>query len=203
MRLFRLFRGGKSRLFNYVYSILNRVSLFTESVLVGNRLSTFGHIFIRNYGSITLGENVKIISSFSKNPILNSFFTSLVTEKNGNIVIGDNTGISNSYIYSVNSIYIGNNVLIGAGCKIYDTDFHSIDSVKRLETHDKGKCKPVFIGDNVFIGASTFILKGASIGDGSVIGANSVITGCIPDNQVWAGNPAKFVSNITSQVVKP
>ncbi|MCJ8319609.1 MAG: acyltransferase [Colwellia sp.] len=198
MKIFRLFRAVKNKFVYAFYTVLNRVSLHTESVKFLPCLTIFGRIFIRNYGGITLGRNVKITSSFSKNPIVNSFFTSLVTEKNGKITIGDNTGISNSFFYSVSSITIGENVLIGAGCKVYDTDFHSIDPSERIKVGDKGRCKPVSIGDNVFIGASTFILKGAQIGNGSVIGANSVVSGAIPDNQIWAGNPAKFISHIKS-----
>ena len=53
--------------------------------------------------------------------------------------------------------------------------------------------KEVFIGDNVFIGAHSTILKGVKIGKNSIIGACSVVTKSVPDNEIWAGNPAKFV----------
>jgi acetyltransferase-like isoleucine patch superfamily enzyme len=58
------------------------------------------------------------------------------------------------------------------------------------------KKRPVVINDNVFIGAHSTILKGVTIGKNSVIGACSVITKDIPDNEIWAGNPAKFIKSI-------
>ena len=56
--------------------------------------------------------------------------------------------------------------------------------------------KPVAICDNAFIGAKSIILKGVTIGENSVIGAGSVVTKSVPANQIWAGNPAKFIREI-------
>lgn len=58
------------------------------------------------------------------------------------------------------------------------------------------KCAPVVIGDNVFIGAKCIILKGVTIGENSIVGAGSVVTKSIPANEIWAGNPAKFIRKI-------
>jgi len=52
------------------------------------------------------------------------------------------------------------------------------------------------IEDNVFIGANCIILKGVKIGDRSIIGAGSVVTKNVPSDQIWAGNPAKFIREI-------
>lgn len=42
------------------------------------------------------------------------------------IQIGNNVGISGSTINATKSITIGNNVLIGSGCLITDTDSHPL-----------------------------------------------------------------------------
>jgi len=52
------------------------------------------------------------------------------------------------------------------------------------------------IEDNVFIGANCIILKGVKIGDRSIIGTDSVVTKNVPSDQIWAGNPAKFIREI-------
>lgn len=112
--------------------------------------------------------------------------------------IGDHVGISQSAIVCQKEITIGNNVKIGGGVKIYDTDFHSLDALLRTSKEDflHRKKVPVIIRDNAFIGAFSIILKGITIGKNSIIGAGSVVTHSVPDNQIWAGNPAKFIRNI-------
>ena len=55
------------------------------------------------------------------------------------------------------------------------------------------------IENNVFIGANRIILKGVSIGDLSIIGAGSVVTKNDLSDQIWAGNPAKFIRAISNE----
>lgn len=49
----------------------------------------------------------------------------------------------------------------------------------------------------MFIGVNTVITKPIKIGDNSIIGAGSIITKDIPENEIWAGNPARFVKKNT------
>lgn len=51
----------------------------------------------------------------------------------------------------------------------------------------------VSIGNHVFIGQGSTILCGVTIGDNVIIGANSLVSGDVPSNCVYAGNPAKFI----------
>ena len=55
---------------------------------------------------------------------------------------------------------------------------------------------PVKIGDNVWLGAGVIINPGVTIGDNSVIGSGSVVTKDIPEDSIFAGNPAKFIRKI-------
>ena len=55
------------------------------------------------------------------------------------------------------------------------------------------KNAPIIVKDNVFIGANATLLKGITIGENTIIGACSVVTKNVPANQIWAGNPAKFI----------
>jgi acetyltransferase-like isoleucine patch superfamily enzyme len=54
----------------------------------------------------------------------------------------------------------------------------------------------IYIKKGASIGASAVILGGISIGENSMIGAGSVVTKDIPDNELWFGNPAKFIRKI-------
>lgn len=117
----------------------------------------------------------------------------------GVLSIGDNSGISNTAITVAESINIGRNVFIGAGCKIYDTDFHPIEAEFRFGSNadiTRTKTKRVIIEDGAFIGGHSIVLKGTHIGENSVIGAGSVVTGNIPANEIWAGNPVRFIRKI-------
>ena len=65
-----------------------------------------------------------------------------------------------------------------------------------LKTNENGinwRYGHVFIGSDSFIGSGTIICKDVRIGRNCIIGAGSVVTKDIPDNQIWAGNPARFV----------
>ena len=67
---------------------------------------------------------------------------------------------------------------------------HSLDTEKLGISWRKHNIK---IGNFVFIGARTIICSDVEIGDNSIIGAGSIVTKNVPPNQIWAGNPAKFI----------
>jgi len=49
------------------------------------------------------------------------------------------------------------------------------------------------IGDNVTIFANSVIIGNVHIGNNAQIGAGSVVLKDVPENEVWAGNPAHFI----------
>jgi len=113
------------------------------------------------------------------------------------LTIGDNVGMSDVTITCHIQISIGNNVILGVETQIRDTDNHSLNPEDRLNNLDwqNKKNAPIVIKDNVFIGANSIILKGVTIGMNSIIGAGSVVTRNVPENEIWAGNPAKYIKN--------
>jgi acetyltransferase-like isoleucine patch superfamily enzyme len=85
-------------------------------------------------------------------------------------------------------ITIGNGTVITQGC-VFLSHFYSVKDHCFYLSH-------LEIGNNVFIGMNTLVVKPVKIGDGSVIGAGSVVVCDIPENEVWAGNPAVFRKKI-------
>lgn len=159
---------------------------------INGKINVFGN-------NIEIGSNFLVNSGTRANPIDGASYTCICTFNNGFITIGNNVGISNSTICAMNSIIIGNNVLIGGGSCIWDTDFHPLDYKKRIENDINSiDSKPVVISDNVFIGAHSIILKGVTIGECAIIGAGSVVTKSIPAYEVWGGNPAKFIKKVSN-----
>lgn len=150
-------------------------------------------------GKCVLGTNFKMNNRESNNPIGRFHHCSIVVGKKGFLHIGNNVGMSSTAIVCHERIEIGNNVNFGGNVTIYDTDFHSLNAKLRInkDTDSKGAhCKPIKICDNVFIGAHSTILKGIVIGENAIVGACSVVTKNIPANEIWAGNPAKFIKNV-------
>lgn len=114
------------------------------------------------------------------------------------IIIGNNVGLTSAAIISRKRIVIEDNVKIGINTVIYDTDFHSLYAEMRNsvpERIDGVRCADVHIKEGAFIGGHSTILKGVTIGKNSIVGAGSVVFESIPDEQIWVGNPAKFVRN--------
>lgn len=157
-----------------------------------------GYIYmVADHGAIVFGKNVRINSSLRSNPIGGSDKTVLFAEPGAQIRIGNNVGISNSSFHAAQCITIEDDVMIGGGCCIYDSDFHSISYGKRMQCPDPDiKTVPVLIKRGAFIGAHSIVLKGVTIGIESVIGAGSVVTKDIPDGEIWGGNPARFIKKI-------
>lgn len=201
-------------LFCYFYKTLRKVKsmlgLFVDRiatclVLYGNNVSfssfrTTGipYVMVAVGGKMTIKENFAMNNGVKGNPIGCYERCIFFVDSNAEIIIGHNVGISQCALVSHSKITVGDNVKIGGGTCIYTTDFHSLNPNTRASSEDQKqrKCAPVVIGDNVFIGAKCIILKGVIIGENSVVGAGSVVTKSIPANQIWAGNPARFIRNV-------
>ena len=56
--------------------------------------------------------------------------------------------------------------------------------------------KEITIENDVWIGANSTILPGVIIEKNSILGAGSVLTANIKKNEIWVGNPAKFLKTI-------
>lgn len=157
------------------------------------------YVMVAIGGQFTIGKNFRMNNGIHGNPIGCYDRCTFFVNRNAVLNIGDNVGVSQTAIICHKSIEIGNNVKIGGGVKIYDTDFHSLDAIKRLmpgQDFSNKICSSVRINDNVFIGAYSIVLKGVTIGENSIVGAGSVVTKSIPPNEIWAGNPAKFIRKI-------
>lgn len=149
-------------------------------------------------GEIIFGKNVVIISSQWINPIGSNQSTRISLGKGAIIKVGNNVGISNAIIFARQSITIEDNVLIGGGCQILDNDFHSLLYSERIGSDDQNYVvsSPIVIKKGAFIGCNSIILKGVTIGERSIIAAGAVVTKSVPPDEVWGGNPARFIRKI-------
>ncbi|MEI6079652.1 MAG: DapH/DapD/GlmU-related protein [bacterium] len=122
------------------------------------------------------------------------------------IEFGDNVEI-NDYVHigAINSIKIGNNVLIASKVFITDHNHGAYGNNGRnddpnVAPKDRKLCSaPVVIEDNVWIGEFVSILPGVKIGKGSIIGTMSVVTKDIPAYSIAVGSPARVVKKFNFQ----
>ncbi len=99
--------------------------------------------------------------------------------------IGEDVSFDTNYPEDI-TIYPG--VRLTAGVRIVT---HFMNPV--TNSYDRGK---VVIKKNAYLGMNTLVVKPVTIGENAIVGAGSVVTKNIPDNEVWAGNPARFIRKI-------
>jgi len=140
--------------------------------------------------NISVGDYATLITAPDKRIDLSTWETDKI---NGEIDLGKYILISpGTSIRSAKKIIIGESTMIASDVTITDSDWHGIyDRTDYVATP-----KEVIIENNVWIGEKSIILKGSIIGRNSIIGAGSVVSGVVPENVVFAGNPAREVKKL-------
>lgn len=193
--------------FERIYMILTKQYYKLRSILLlwlwgvkyGRKVLFQGKTIIRTRkkGEIVLGNNVLFNSQRITNLVGLSGPTILDTRFGGRIEIGDRTGASSVVISSKTSVRIGSRCKIGGNVRIFDHDYHSIESEYRCTSEDRKhiRSKPVIVEDDCFIGTNAMILKGTHLGARTIVAAGSVVIGLeVPPDSMVKGNPAMVVT---------
>jgi UDP-2-acetamido-3-amino-2,3-dideoxy-glucuronate N-acetyltransferase len=121
-------------------------------------------------------------------------------------IIGSNCNI-NCNVFIENDVIIGNNVTVKSGVQLWDglriedNVFIGPNVTFVNDKYPKSKKYPesfqgIIVRNGASIGANSTVLGGIEIGANALIGAGSVVTKSIPEDQLWLGNPARFIRNI-------
>lgn len=192
-----------------------------------NNHAQFNHIGKENAKAkyleenLTIGDNVKISSSFSirnrqsdkskirvgDSSVLNGEL--FIMGYGGEIILGDYCYLGDmARVWSGLKVEIGDHVLISHNVNIIDTNSHPLNHLDRAEefkrllatgpskTGTGIDCKEIIINDHVWINFNSTILKGVKIGKGAIIGPNSVVVKDVPPFTFVAGNPAKIIKQL-------
>lgn len=197
----------KHKLLNAYQAIAVRIDSFVSHLVLtfifwmaGVQHKSF-HTSGLPYLHLSLGSKIRIGDNFVMGNSIRTNATGLggrckiEVRRDAELSIGNNVGMTLTSIYCTSRILIGDNVKIGFGVQMFDTDFHSLDLETRNSIYDSKNAKkaPVSIGNGVFIGAMSLITKGVNIGDNAIIACGSVVTKDVPAGEVWGGNPAKKI----------
>lgn len=194
----------KLRIIFFIY--WNRLYFFLIGVKYGKNMQIYNRIDFTGNNNLIIGKDFTFTSGASINPICRNIRGAIRIGPQGKIVIGNNVGISSSCLWANKGISIGENVNIGGDSIIIDTDAHRHDFFQRRKGFPKriGKdakleeipSSPIIIEEDVWIGARCIVLKGVHIGARSIIAAGSVVVKDVPKDEIWGGNPAKFIKKI-------
>lgn len=86
---------------------------------------------------------------------------------------------------------IGERIFIGQNCKIGDRV--SLIANRSDRTMPQSSDPSIYLGDCVQLGSGVMVQNGCVIGKNSIVSAGSIVTHDIPDNEIWAGSPAKKI----------
>lgn len=117
---------------------------------------------------------------------------------NNGLKLGKNAVVRNNVSFGSEPflVEIGDETRIASGAT-FVTHSGATINVRKLEGYQEvrnfGRIK---VGKNCAIGSNSVILQDVEIGDNCVLGANSVLSESMPENTVYAGNPAKYVCEI-------
>ena len=105
-----------------------------------------------------------------------------------NLEIGDESVVGDyAILYSLGKIRIGRKVTVSQYAHLCAGTHDHTDPAFPLLT------PPVTIEDGAWVATDAFVAPGVTIGAWAVVGARATVTKDVPPDQIWAGNPARFV----------
>jgi len=159
-------------------SIIQENVIIRDCVRIGNKVFIKSGAMIGNpgFGFVKEGNGTLVKFPQIGNVIIND-----------NVEIGSNTSIDRGAL---------SDTIIGSGTKIFNLchiAHNVIIGEQTIITAHADISGSVKIGNNVWIGPNSTLIGHQIIGDNSIIGAGSVVLRDVPSNEVWVGNPARFL----------
>ena len=154
--------------------------------------------YCRIADDVVLGEGVTIHSFVNLYGCRIGACTNIGTfvEVQKNAQVGENCKIS-SHSFICEGVTIGDNVFIGHNVTFINDRYpKAVNQDGSKQTDENWQVVPTDIKEGASIGSSVTILCGVTIGKGAVVGAGSLVLADVPDCEVWAGNPAKFIKKV-------
>lgn len=151
-----------------------------ETIQIGKNcfISPLAHIFAERGRPIIIGDNTFIAADCMLH---------------GPLKIGNEVAINHHCILDGGraGIILHDQVRIAAYCHLYAFD-HGM-SLDQPVYQQAVRSQGIEIGKDVWLGAHVGVKDGIQIADRAIVGMNSMVTKSIQENEIVAGNPAKFI----------
>lgn len=153
----------------------------TPDVKLGNGVKLAK--FINLYGC-SIGDNSKI---------------GAFVEIQKNASVGRECKIS-SHTFICEGVIIEDGVFVGHGVTFINDSYPRATSDGQLQTEKDWKVEPTLVKKGASIGSGATILSNLTIGENAIVGAGSVVTKDVPANTIVAGNPARVLRYIATEM---
>lgn len=153
----------------------------------------------RSLNNVQVGEGVKIYD------FVNAYHCSIddgskvgtFVEIQKGATIGKNCKIS-SHSFICEGVHIEDNVFLGHNVTFINDRFpRATNPDGSVQTDADWTMEETWVKTGASIGSSVTILCGVTIGEGAIVGAGSVVTKNVAPYTIVAGNPAKFLKEVT------
>ncbi len=116
-----------------------------------------------------------------------------------NAKVGRRCKIS-SHSFICEGVEIEDNVFIGHSVTFINDSYpRAANPDGSLQTEADWKVETTVVKKGASIGSGSTILSKVTIGENAIVGAGSVVTRDVPANTIVAGNPAKFLREISQE----
>lgn len=117
-----------------------------------------------------------------------------------NAKVGKKCKVS-SHTFICEGVTIEDKVFVGHGVTFINDSYpRAATPGGELQTEKGWKVEPTVVKQGASIGSGATILSNVIIGENAIIGAGSVVTRDVPANAIVAGNPAKLLRFIDTEV---
>jgi acetyltransferase-like isoleucine patch superfamily enzyme len=161
---------------------MNSYNCITEDVKLGKNVSLSR--FINLYGC-EVGDETKI---------------GAFVEIQKNACVGNRCKIS-SHTFVCEGVTIEDNVFVGHGVTFINDSYpRATVADGALQTEKDWRVERTIVKRGASIGSGSTILSNLVIGENSIVGAGSMVTHDVPANSIVAGNPAKLLRSVPSEL---
>jgi acetyltransferase-like isoleucine patch superfamily enzyme len=180
---------GLLALLNGYYHKIKFLLLF-KNVKIGKAFRVYGKLNVTGPGKVTIGDNCvangRLFGEINLHTVL----------PHASITIGHHVGMNGTKIQCFKNVTIEDYSSV-ANAYLIDSTAHRVESNRRDLPIEDVETSEILLKYNCWVSANVVITKGVTIGKNSVIGACSLVREDVPDNSLYAGNPAKLIKEIS------